>query len=214
MVARSRQQGLPVTRRTERYGRLFAGLWLYGATMALMVESGLGLDPWDVFHEGVTHHTPLSFGAVVIVTGAVVLLLWIPLRQRPGVGTVANVLVIGIAVDLTLMMLPTPDDLVLRWVFLISGIVGNALAGALYVNAGLGTGPRDGLWVALVRRTGHSVRMVRTSLEATVLVIGFILGGTVGAGTVLYALAIGPLVQLFLPLTQVRGGDAVSASSR
>lgn len=180
------------------------GLWLYGATMAFMVEAGLGLDPWDVLHEGLTLHVPLSFGQVVIVVGAVVLLAWIPLRQRPGIGTVLNVLLIGVAVDVTLVLLPTPDDLWVRVLFLVVGVVGNGVAGALYIGADLGTGPRDGLWTGIVRRTGASIRLVRTGLEVTVLVIGFVLGGTVGLGTVLYAVMIGPIVQTVLPFTQVR----------
>ncbi len=189
---------------TRRLAQLVLGLWLYGATMALMVESGLGLDPWDVFHEGLTHHLPLTFGQVVILVGAVVLLLWVPLRQRPGIGTVLNVLLIGVAVDVTLAWLPTPDHLAVQATFLLLGVVGNGLAGALYIGADLGTGPRDGLWTGLVRRTGRSVRLVRTALELIVLLVGFALGGTVGIGTVVYALVIGPVVQLFLPLVQVR----------
>ncbi|MCX6407534.1 MAG: hypothetical protein NTV28_11515 [Propionibacteriales bacterium] len=189
---------------TRRLGQLVLGLWLYGATMALMVESGLGLDPWDVFHEGLTHHLPLTFGQVVILVGAVVLLLWVPLRQRPGIGTVLNVLLIGVAVDVTLAWLPTPDHVAVQVAFLLLGVVGNGLAGALYIGADLGTGPRDGLWTGLVRRTGRSVRQVRTGLELGVLLVGFVLGGTVGIGTVVYALVIGPVVQLFLPWVQVR----------
>ena len=188
----------------RRLGQLVLGLWLYGATMALMVESGLGLDPWDVFHEGLTHHLPLTFGQVVILVGAVVLLLWVPLRQRPGIGTVLNVLLIGVAVDVTLAWLPTPDHVAVEVAFLLLGVVGNGLAGALYIGADLGTGPRDGLWTGLVRRTGRSVRQVRTGLELGVLLVGFVLGGTVGIGTVVYALVIGPVVQLFLPWVQVR----------
>lgn len=200
----------------RRLVQLVAGLWLYGATMALLVESGLGLDPWDVFHEGLTHHVPLTFGQVVIAVGALLLLLWIPLRQRPGIGTVLNVLLIGIAVDVTLALLPTPDALGTQVVFLVLGVVGNGLAGALYIGADLGTGPRDGIWTGIVRRTGRSVRLVRTSLEVTVLVTGFLLGGTVGVGTVLYALAIGPVVQATLPLVQVRrpAVEEVSVASR
>ncbi len=183
-----------------RLVRLVVGLWLYGATMGLLVEAGLGLDPWDVFHEGVAARVPLTFGQVVIATGVVVMLFWIPLRQRPGIGTLLNVLLIGIAADVTLAWLPTPDHLGVQIGFLVAGVVGNALAGALYIGANLGTGPRDGLWSGIVRRTGLSIRVVRTSLEVTVLAIGFALGGTVGVGTVVYALAIGPLVQLFLQL--------------
>lgn len=199
----------------RRFVQLLLGLWLYGATMALLVEAGLGLDPWDVFHEGVTHHVPLTFGQVVIVTGAAILVLWIPLRQRPGIGTVLNVLLIGIAVDVTLAWLPTPDALPVQIAFLLAGVVGNGLAGALYIGAALGTGPRDGLWSGIVRRTGLSIRLVRTCLEVTVLAVGFLLGGTVGVGTVLYAVAIGPVVQVFLPLVAVRtAGEQVSDGSR
>jgi uncharacterized membrane protein YczE len=180
--------------------RLVAGLVLYGFTMALMVQSGLGLDPWDVFHEGLTHHVPLSFGQVVIAVGAIVLLAWIPLRQRPGIGTVLNVVIIGLAADAGIALVDAPDALWARIALLLVGVVGNGLAGALYIGAQLGPGPRDGLWVAIVDRTGVSVRMARTGIEITVLVTGFLLGGTVGAGTVLYALAIGPLVQAFLGL--------------
>ncbi len=188
---------------TRRLIQLVLGLWLYGATMGLMLRAGLGLDPWDVLHDGVTRHVPLTFGQVVIVVGALVLLAWIPLRQRPGIGTVLNVVLIGVAVDVTLMVVPVPDDPSVRVLFLSAGIVGNGIAGAMYVGAGLGTGPRDGLWSGIVRRTGASVRLVRTSLEVSVLVTGFALGGTVGIGTVLYALSIGPLVQAFLPWFEI-----------
>ncbi|MET0929508.1 MAG: hypothetical protein ABWX74_08315 [Aeromicrobium sp.] len=186
-----------------RLVRLTVGLFLYGFTMAMMVESTLGLDPWDVFHEGITNQVGLSFGQVVIVVGAVVLLLWIPLRQKPGVGTVLNVFVVGIAADVGIAVIAQPDAMWLRILLLIGGIVGNGFAGALYIGAALGSGPRDGLWLGLVRRTGRSVRLWRTVIELTVLIVGFALGGTVGIGTVLYAVTIGPIVQLFLRWTQV-----------
>ena len=192
-------QQLHAPRLPRRLVQLMVGLTLYGVSLAMMVESHLGLDPWDVFHDGVARWLPLSFGSVVIVVGAVVLLLWWPLRQRPGLGTVANVLVVGVASDVALAVLEQPSALAGRSSMLVAGIVLNALAGALYIGAQLGPGPRDGLMTGLVRRTGWSVRLIRTSLEVTVLVIGFLLGGTVGAGTVLYALTIGPLLQLFLP---------------
>jgi uncharacterized membrane protein YczE len=201
-----------VTGLIGRLIRLNIGLFLYGFTMAMMVESTLGLDPWDVFHEGVTRHVDLSFGQVVIVTGALVLLLWIPLRQLPGIGTVLNVIVIGLAADLGIAVITQPDDLWLRALLLLAGIVGNGFAGALYIGAALGPGPRDGLWLGLVRRTGRSIRFWRTAIEVTVLVVGFALGGTVGVGTVLYALAIGPLVQLFLPWVQVTPGRRTPAT--
>lgn len=182
----------------SRLTQLVVGLLLYGFTMALMVQAGLGLDPWDVFHEGLTHHVPLTFGQVVIVVGAIVLLLWIPLRQRPGIGTVLNVILIGLAADVGIALVDAPEEMWARVSLLVLGVVGNGLAGALYIGARLGAGPRDGLWVALVERTGVSVRLVRTGIELSVLATGFLLGGTVGIGTVLYALAIGPIVQFFL----------------
>lgn len=189
---------------TRRMVQLLVGLWLYGATMAMMVRAGLGLNPWDVFHEGLAQHVPLTFGQVVILVGAVLLLAWIPLRQRPGVGTVLNVLVIGVAADATLAMLPPAEHPAVAVALLLGGVVGNGLAGAMYVGAGLGPGPRDGLWTGIVARTGISVRRVRTVLEIVVLACGFVLGGTVGLGTVLYAFGIGPIVQVFLPWFEVR----------
>jgi uncharacterized membrane protein YczE len=187
----------------ERLVRLLIGLFLYGFTMAMMVESTLGLDPWDVFHEGLTHHLPLTFGQVTIAVGAIVLLLWIPLKQMPGIGTVLNVIIIGLAADFGIAVIDQPHNLWLRGSLLVGGVVGNGFAGALYIGAQLGPGPRDGLWLALVRRTHRSVRFWRTTIEVTVLVVGFVLGGTVGVGTVLYALTIGPIVQFFLPLAKV-----------
>lgn len=184
---------------TARLAQLLLGLVLYGLTMAMLVRSGLGLDPWDVFHEGMTLHVPLSFGQVVIVTGVVLLLLWIPLRQKPGVGTVLNVVVIGLAADAGLAVIPAPEALGWQVLLLIGGVLGNGAAGALYIGARLGPGPRDGLWLGLVERTGRSVRFWRTSLEITVLAVGFVLGGTVGVGTVVYALTIGQVVQVVLP---------------
>ncbi len=198
----------PMTRLPERLLRLVVGLFLYGFTMAMMVESTLGLDPWDVFHEGVAKQVPLTFGQVVIVTGAVVLLLWIPLKQMPGIGTVLNVIVIGLAADFGIALIDQPDNIWLRGLLLVGGVVGNGFAGALYIGAQLGPGPRDGLWLGLVRRTGRSVRFWRTTIEVTVLAAGFLLGGTVGVGTVLYAVTIGPIVQVFLPLVDVKLRDA------
>jgi len=197
-------QQLRAPRLTRRIVQLLLGLVLYGVSMAMMVESHLGLDPWDVLHSGVARWLPLSFGTVVIVLGVLVLLLWLPLRQMPGLGTVANVVVIGLATDATLAVLDRPDPLAARAGLLVGGVVLNGLAGALYIGAQLGPGPRDGLMTGLVRRTGRSVRLVRTAIELAVLATGFLLGGTVGVGTVLYALAIGPLVQLFLPSAVVR----------
>lgn len=188
----------------RRLSQLLIGLALYGVSMAMMIRSALGLDPWDVFHYGLTGHLPLSFGTVVTLVGFVVLLAWIPLRQAPGLGTIANVLVIGVTSDVTLSVLPRPSELWLRAVLLVLGIVLNGLASAMYIGAQLGPGPRDGLMTGISRRSGLSIRLVRTVQELVVVGVGFALGGTVGLGTILYALFIGPLVQRFLPFLVVR----------
>lgn len=197
------RQQLRAGRLPRRLTQLYAGLVLYGVSMALMVRGGLGLDPWDVLHQGLTGYLPLSFGTVTIVVGAVVLLLWIPLRQWPGVGTVSNVVVIGLSADLGLWLIPAPDPLALRWLLLVTAIVLNGLAGAAYIGSHLGPGPRDGLMTGLAARTGGSLRLIRVGIEVSVLAAGFALGGTVGVGTVAYALAIGPLVHFFLPRVAV-----------
>ncbi|WP_116949922.1 membrane protein YczE [Jiangella endophytica] len=189
---------------TRRLSQLFAGLLLYGFSMALLVEAGLGLDPWDVLHQGIAERTGLTIGTVVIAVGVVVLLFWIPLRQKPGIGTIANALLIGLAADASIWLLPAPEPLAVRIVFMVSGVLLNAVATAAYIGARLGPGPRDGLMTGLVGRTGRSVRLVRTSIEVVVLATGWLLGGTVGVGTVVYALSIGPLVHLLLPKLQVR----------
>src|SRR5690606_790944 len=207
------RQQLRAPRMPRRLVQLILGLWLYGWSMALMIHAGLGLDPWDVFHDGLAQRSGLTFGTVVTIVGALVLLLWIPLRQMPGLGTVANVLVIGVATDVGLAVLPRPDGLALQVAVLGLGVVLNGLAGALYIGAQLGPGPRDGLTTGLARRTGRSLRLVRTGIEVTVLAAGFLLGGVVGLGTVLYALAIGPLVQLMLPWVVVRLGTTDPSAS-
>ena len=183
---------------------LLVGLTGYGFSMAMMVRAGLGLDPWDVFHQGLARHTGMTIGIASAVVGVVVLLAWIPLRNRPGVGTIANVIVIAITVDAGLLILPTPTSLPVRTALMLGAVLLNAFSTVLYVGAGLGPGPRDGLMTGLVARTGLSVRLVRTSIEATVLAVGWLLGGTVGVGTVVYAFGIGPLIQLFLRLTPGR----------
>jgi len=205
---------LPVTHHpARRLPQLLGGLALYGTSMAMQIRATLGLNPWDVLHEGLTRQTPLGFGLVTAITGVVVLLLWIPLRQRPGIGTVANVLVIAVSVDVALALLPVPDGLVARIALMVGGIVLNGVASAAYVGARLGPGPRDGLMTGLAARTGRSLRLVRTGIEITVLAAGWLLGGTVGVGTVLYALAIGPLTQAFLPFLVMRE-PGVSAPRR
>jgi uncharacterized membrane protein YczE len=189
----------------ERLIRLYVGLALFGVSLALMVRANLGLGPWDVFHQGIADRTGLSIGIIVNLTAVVVLLLWIPLRQRPGLGTLSNVVLVGLFTDATLALLATPDNLALRVAMLVAGILSNAVATALYVGAGLGPGPRDGLMTGLAAR-GHSIRLVRTSIEVAVLAIGWLLGGSVGVGTVLYALTIGPLVGVLLPKLSLPGG--------
>src|SRR6478735_10337410 len=198
---------------------LLVGLCGYGFSMAVMVRAGLGLDPWDVFHQGLTRHTGMTIGIASAVVGVAVLLAWIPLRNRPGIGTVANVIVIAVTVDAALAVLPTPSALPVRIAMMLGAVVLNAVSTVLYIGAGLGPGPRDGLMTGLVARTGLSVRLVRTLIEATVLTAGWLLGGTVGVGTVIYAFGIGPLVQLILRHTPRRllfhdFGAAVRAQRR
>ncbi|MFE2347769.1 MULTISPECIES: membrane protein YczE [Kitasatospora] len=183
----------------RRLVQLAVGLVLYGVSMGLVLRSSLGGNPWDVFHQGLARHAHLSVGTWVTLVGALVLLLWIPLRQRPGIGTVGNVAVLGLAMDATLSLVPHPHALAVRIPLLAAGILLNALATGLYIGARLGPGPRDGLMTGLHRRTGRSVRLIRTCIELTVLTAGIALGGTFGPGTVAYALAIGPLVQFLLP---------------
>ncbi|MFB7597898.1 YitT family protein [Streptomyces sp. NPDC056160] len=186
----------------DRLGRrlvqLYTGLVLYGASSALLVEAGLGLEPWGVLHQGLAELSGLTIGVVSIVVGAVVLLLWIPLRQRPGLGTVSNVFVVGLAMDGTLALVPDPRTLAVRIPVLVAGILLNGAATGLYISARFGPGPRDGLMTGLHRRTGRSIRLMRTAVEVAVVVTGFLLGGTIGVGTLVYAVSIGPLAQLFL----------------
>ncbi|MEU0961327.1 hypothetical protein ABZ328_17610 [Micromonospora aurantiaca] len=199
-------------RPVRRLTQLYAGLVLYGVSMALMIRSELGLDPWDVFHQGLARQTGLSFGTVTIAVGALVLLLWIPLRQRPGLGTVSNVVVIGLVVDATLTVLPPGEGMPACVALLVAGIVANGAATGLYLGAGLGPGPRDGLMTGFVaRHPRFSVRLVRTVIEITVLALGWLLGGTVGLGTVAYALTIGPLAQFFIPVFALPARPAAGA---
>lgn len=191
-------------RLTRRLLQLAVGLALYGFSDGLLVLAGLGLDPWDVFHQGLARHTSLPIGTWVIIVSGAVMLLWIPLRQWPGLGTLCNAVVIGLVINLTIFVLPAPSALPVRAVMLVLAVGLNGLATGAYIGAGLGPGPRDGLMVGIARR-GHSVRVVRTSIELTVLVAGFLLGGTVGIGTVLYAVSIGPLAHFFIPLLAVPG---------
>ncbi|MGW3120069.1 membrane protein YczE [Streptomyces sp. NPDC001107] len=201
----------------RRLIQLYVGLALYGASSALLVEAGLGLEPWNVLHQGLAELTGLTIGVVSIVVGAAVLLLWIPLRQRPGLGTVSNVFVVGIAMDGTLALVPDVRSLAVRIPLLLAGILLNGAATGLYISARFGPGPRDGLMTGLHRRTGRSIRLMRTAIEVAVVATGFTLGGTVGIGTVLYAVSIGPLAQLFLRVFDVpsaSGGSTVVAEGQ
>src|SRR5690606_7464234 len=195
---------LSAGRLPERLVRLLFGLWLYGLSVALMVEGAVGASPWDVFHVGAARHLPLSLGMVMVLASLLVLLAWIPLRQMPGLGTIANSLLLGPCADLNLAWLPTPDSLVIRVPYMLGGVLGCALATAMYIGAQLGPGPRDGLMTSLVRRTGRPVWQVRTAIEASVLVAGIALGGVAGVGTLVFAFGVGPLTQLFLPRLVVR----------
>ena len=188
----------------RRLVQLFLGLVIFGVTMALILRAGLGLEPWGVFTYGLIQHIPMSYGQMIVASSFVILLLWIPLRQWPGLGTVANAVVVGVATDATLTVVPEVEGLAWRAAVLLVGVVGNGVAGAMYIGSQLGPGPRDGLMTGLARRTGRSIRLVRTSIEVTVVALGWLLGGVLGVGTVVYALAIGPVVQAFLPLLTVR----------
>lgn len=194
---------LAADRLSRRFPQLLAGLLLYGLTIAMLIRSTLGNAPWDVLHQGLAEHLPLTVGQWVVVLSGVVLLLWIPLRELPGIGTLLNTLLVGFSADFFLSVIDPPSAMVLRIALMVGGVVLNGLATALYLGAQFGAGPRDGLMTGLHRRTGLSLRLVRTCLEATVVAIGFLLGGTLGLGTLLYAVAIGPLSQLMLPWVTV-----------
>ncbi|MFJ3954935.1 YitT family protein [Streptomyces libani] len=195
---------LPVRRLVQ----LYTGLTLYGVSMGLMLRAELGLEPWSVLNQGISRHTGLSIGTVTIVSGALILLLWIPLRQRPGLGTVSNVVILGLVMDATLAWVPELDSLGARIPLLAGAVLLNGAATGLYIAADFGPGPRDGLMTGLHRRTGRPVRLVRTCIEVTVLAAGFALGGSVGVGTVAYALAIGPLAQFFLRRFAIKDAPA------
>ncbi|MEU9054033.1 hypothetical protein AB0D37_27065 [Streptomyces sp. NPDC048384] len=210
-------QGTTKRHLVRRLSQLYIGLALYGASSALLVEAGLGLEPWNVLHQGLAERTGLTIGVVSIIVGAAVLLLWIPLRQRPGLGTVSNVFVVGIAMDGTLALTPEAHTLAFQIPLLLAGILLNGVATGLYIAARFGPGPRDGLMTGLHLRTGRSIRLMRTAVEIVVVVTGFALGGTVGVGTLLYAVSIGPLAQLFLRVFAVPSasdGSAVVATGQ
>ena len=197
----------------KRFTVLIAGLALFGIGLALMVESHLGLGPWMVLNEGLSDRTGIPIGRMGILIGLVVLLMWIPLRERFGVGTVFNVVLVGLSVDATLALIPDVEMLTPRWLLVAGGVVVVGAATGLYVGAGLGPGPRDGLMTGLARR-GIPISKARTGIEVTVLAAGWLLGGTVGAGTILFALGIGPLVGFFLPRLAVDPQIASAAGHR
>jgi uncharacterized membrane protein YczE len=196
---------LPLSYRpVRRLTSLAVGLVLYGGGMSLMIAARLGLDPWDVFHQGLSELTGIRFGWIVIALGGVVLLLWIPLRQRPGIGTIANVVVIGLSVNWVSDLLPTPHALAVRWAYAIGGILAVGVASGLYIGTRLGPGPRDGLMTGLVIRYPRlSIRVARTGVEAVVLLIGFLLGGQVGWVTLIFAISIGPIAHVMIPLLTI-----------
>jgi uncharacterized membrane protein YczE len=202
-------------RGTHRLVQLYLGLALYGVSMAFFVEGALGVMPWDVLHQGLARFVDVSLGTMTIGVGVIVLLAWIPMRQRPGLGTVSNVVVIGLVVDAALRVLPTPSGLAVRVAFVALGVGLNSVATAAYIGARFGPGPRDGLMTGIVARTGWKVRWVRTAIEVSVVALGWALGGNLGVGTVAYALLIGPLVHPLLPLLRVpeRVPDGAAATS-
>jgi uncharacterized membrane protein YczE len=188
----------------RRLAQLLAGLVLFGVSSSMLLLSRLGLDPWDVLHQGLSRQIGLGVGTWAIIAGIAVLALWIPLHQRPGIGTVLNVVLVGSVIDLILATVPSPHALAARISLLVGGVLLNGIATGAYIGAGLGPGPRDGLMTGLAAR-GHPIRVVRTGIELTVLAAGWALGGTVGIGTVVYALSIGPLAHVFIPLLTIDG---------
>jgi uncharacterized membrane protein YczE len=193
-VAQLRAGRLP-----RRLSQLAIGLVLYGLTLAMIIRATLGNSPWDVLHQGMAKHLPITIGTAVILMSLVVLLAWIPLREMPGLGTILNSVLVGLSADVFLGLIEAPSSSGAQWALLLGGVSLNGVATALYIGSQFGPGPRDGLMTGLHRRTGVSIQLVRTSLEVGVVVVGTVLGGTLGLGTVVYAVAIGPLVQRLLP---------------
>ena len=190
----------------ERITRCVLGLALFGVGISLIIDARIGVPPWDVFHQGVAGRVDRSIGTVIIATGAALMLLWIPLRQMPGIGTVLNAIEIGLVANVAIALLPQPESLLAQVPMMLSGVVVVALGSGLYIGSGLGPGPRDGLMTGLAAR-GVPLRVARTAIEVTVLVVGWFLGGQVGVGTVVFALGIGPLVQMLLPRLAMKSRD-------
>ena len=207
---------IPVDRAGERIARCLGGLVLFGVGIALIIEAQLGAAPWDVFHTGITELTGVSTGSVIVITGVLLLLLWIPLRERPGLGTILNAVVIGVVFDLTAPLIADTDRVLVRTAMMLGGIALVAIGSGFYIGAGLGPGPRDGLMTGLAERTlvgRHiSIRAARTIVEVTVLVAGVALGGAIGVGTAVFAIGIGPLVHFFLPRLTISTPPTSTAS--
>lgn len=204
---------IPRDRLPARLALLLGGLVLYGASTALIVRAGLGAVPWDVLHQGLSRTLGLQIGTWSIIIGALLLVAWVPLRQRPGLGTLANVVVLGLALNATLDLVPPLHGWALQVGALAAGVALNGVATGAYIGAGMGPGPRDGLSTAIAAR-GHSLRLVRTVVEVTVVVVGVLLGGHLGIGTVVYALAIGPLMHLTVPMLRLRSPAARPSRAR
>ena len=187
----------------RRFIQLIAGLVMFGVGIGLMLQSGLGVPPWDVLHQGLAERFGLSVGIWSILVSVAVLLLWLPLREPYGIGTLLNAIIVGVLIDVTVVVVPQPGPSWLAWAMQVGGILMIGLASGMYIGANLGPGPRDGLMTGIARR-GPSIRLTRSLIEVTVLAIGWLLGGSFGIGTVLFALAIGPLVQFFLPRWTIR----------
>jgi len=198
---------------TRRIAQLLVGLFLYGIAIAMMVRAGIGVAPWDVLTQGLVKQTGLTFGVITIIVGAIVLLLWIPIRQKPGIGTVLNILLIGPAADIGLAFIPQQHEPVLQGLMFAGGLALLAVATGLYVGARLGPGPRDGLMTGINARWGWKIWIVRTGIEVTVLSIGWLLGGQVGIGTLAFALLIGPMVGVTLPFFRVPEAPARTAAT-
>jgi uncharacterized membrane protein YczE len=195
----------------ERLARCVLGLAGFGTGIAFFVEANIGVPPWDVFHQGVSEKTGLGLGTVLIIVAFFVLFLWIPLRLRPGIGTILNAVQIGLVENVMQDLLPTPDNLSIQLMFMSLGMLCIAAGSGLYIGAELGSGPRDGLMLGLNARYGISVRLARTTVEVTVMIIGIFLGGSIGLGTFVFAFGIGPLVQLTLSLFKMSSSQIANA---
>ena len=191
----------------RRLVRCLVGLALFAIGISLQMNANIGAPPWDVFHQGVAKQTEISIGRIIVMTGFALLLLWIPLKQKPGLGTILNALEIGLVADIALEIIPEPNNMYIRIIMVVVGIVTVAIGTGLYIGSALGPGPRDGLMTGLAKR-GIPIRIGRTAIEVTVLIIGMILGGQVGIATFAFAFGVGPLVHFFLPRLAVSSGSA------